>query len=117
MEDTGFSERLFAPGAVSSVISSAKNDLRGPADLAGHAHGEQAAGIGLSGVAIPAEWGGAGRDMATYAHALERVGHEKHAHLGAAPEGGQPDRLAPGPRREIPHRRLLRGRLRLPFVE
>ncbi len=37
MEETGFSERLFAPGALSSVISSAKNDLRGPADLAGSA--------------------------------------------------------------------------------
>jgi DNA helicase-2/ATP-dependent DNA helicase PcrA len=35
MEDAGISERLFAPGAVGSVISSAKNELRGPADLAG----------------------------------------------------------------------------------
>ena len=36
----------------------------------------QAAALGLSGVAIPSDWGGAGRDMVTYAHALERIGRE-----------------------------------------
>lgn len=34
----------------------------------------QAAALGLSAVALPTEWGGAGRDMVTYAHALEAVG-------------------------------------------
>ncbi|HET8568858.1 MAG TPA: UvrD-helicase domain-containing protein [Candidatus Limnocylindria bacterium] len=37
MEDTGFSERIFAPGATLAVISGAKNELKGPADLAGTA--------------------------------------------------------------------------------
>src|SRR3979409_1295572 len=37
MADTGGSGRLFSPGAVGSVISSAKNELRGPADLANEA--------------------------------------------------------------------------------
>ena len=36
----------------------------------------RAAALGLSGVTLPAEWGGAGRDMVTYAHALERIGRE-----------------------------------------
>jgi len=37
MEENGISERLFAPGAVGAVISAAKNDLKGPADLSGNA--------------------------------------------------------------------------------
>ncbi|MFN2520123.1 MAG: ATP-dependent helicase [Candidatus Limnocylindria bacterium] len=40
MSETGFSERLFAPGAILSVISSAKNELRGPADLAASPQGQ-----------------------------------------------------------------------------
>ncbi|MHB8631180.1 MAG: ATP-dependent helicase [Candidatus Limnocylindria bacterium] len=40
MADAGVSERLFSPGAVSSVISGAKNELRGPADLANEARGQ-----------------------------------------------------------------------------
>ncbi|HVR88009.1 MAG TPA: UvrD-helicase domain-containing protein [Candidatus Limnocylindria bacterium] len=40
MTDTGVSERLFSPGAVGNVISSAKNELRGPADLANEARGQ-----------------------------------------------------------------------------
>nr|MBA3585166.1 UvrD-helicase domain-containing protein [Gemmatimonadota bacterium] len=35
MERNGLSERLFAPGAVGAVISAAKNELKGPADLTG----------------------------------------------------------------------------------
>ena len=34
MTDTGASERIFAPGAVAAAISAAKNELKGPADLA-----------------------------------------------------------------------------------
>jgi DNA helicase-2/ATP-dependent DNA helicase PcrA len=34
MEEQGVSERLFTPGAVGAAISSAKNDLKGPADMA-----------------------------------------------------------------------------------
>src|SRR3989442_14920 len=34
MPDTGASERIFAPGAVAAAISAAKNELKGPADLA-----------------------------------------------------------------------------------
>jgi len=34
----------------------------------------KAASLGLCGVTLPAEWGGAGRDMVTYALALEAVG-------------------------------------------
>jgi DNA helicase-2/ATP-dependent DNA helicase PcrA len=40
MADTGVSERLFSPGAIGSVISGAKNELRGPADLANEARGQ-----------------------------------------------------------------------------
>ncbi|MDP9265453.1 MAG: UvrD-helicase domain-containing protein, partial [Chloroflexota bacterium] len=40
MSDTGFGERLFAPGAIASVISGAKNELRGPADLASSPQGQ-----------------------------------------------------------------------------
>ena len=40
MADTGVSERLFSPGAVGSVISGAKNELRGPADLENEARGQ-----------------------------------------------------------------------------
>ena len=35
---------------------------------------KRAAAIGLSAVALPAQWGGAGRDVVSYAHALEAVG-------------------------------------------
>jgi len=38
--DTGVSERLFSPGAIGAVISGAKNELRGPADLANEARGQ-----------------------------------------------------------------------------
>ena len=34
MADQGVSEKLFAPGAIASTISGAKNELHGPADLA-----------------------------------------------------------------------------------
>jgi len=40
MGDAGVSERLFSPGAVGAVISGAKNELRGPADLANEARGQ-----------------------------------------------------------------------------
>jgi DNA helicase-2/ATP-dependent DNA helicase PcrA len=40
MADTGVSERLFSPAAVGAVISGAKNELRGPADLANEARGQ-----------------------------------------------------------------------------
>src|SRR5438876_6830740 len=40
MGDAGVSERLYSPGAVGSVISGAKNELRGPADLANEARGQ-----------------------------------------------------------------------------
>ena len=40
MGDTGVSERLFSPGAVGAVISAAKNELRGPADLENEARGQ-----------------------------------------------------------------------------
>jgi len=37
MADGGFSEKLFSPGAIGNAISGAKNELRGPADLAKNA--------------------------------------------------------------------------------
>src|SRR5437870_4262213 len=40
MGDAGVSERLFSPGAVGAVISGAKNELRGPADLENEARGQ-----------------------------------------------------------------------------
>ena len=40
MEDAGLGDRLVPPGAISATISSAKNELRGPADLAAGAHGQ-----------------------------------------------------------------------------
>ena len=40
MGDVGVSERLFSLGAVGAVISGAKNELRGPADLANEARGQ-----------------------------------------------------------------------------
>src|ERR1700687_5496248 len=35
MSEQGVSERLFSPGAVGAAISGAKNELKGPADMAG----------------------------------------------------------------------------------
>ena len=40
MEDAGLPERLIPPGAISAAISNAKNELRGPADLAAGAKGQ-----------------------------------------------------------------------------
>ncbi|TME61235.1 MAG: hypothetical protein E6I51_09360 [Chloroflexi bacterium] len=40
MSETNASEKIFAPGAVSNVISGAKNELRGPADLASSPKGQ-----------------------------------------------------------------------------
>ncbi len=40
MGDTNASERVFAPGAIAAVISSAKNELKGPADLASNPKGQ-----------------------------------------------------------------------------
>ena len=40
MADTNASEKVFAPGAMSNVISSAKNELKGPADLTANPKGQ-----------------------------------------------------------------------------
>src|SRR5256886_1690965 len=40
MGDTNASERIFAPGAIAAVISSAKNELKGPADLTANPQGQ-----------------------------------------------------------------------------
>jgi DNA helicase-2/ATP-dependent DNA helicase PcrA len=40
MEAAGLGERLIPPGAIASVISNAKNELKGPADLVNEAHGQ-----------------------------------------------------------------------------
>ncbi len=40
MEAAGLGERLIPPGAISAVISNAKNELKGPADLVNEAHGQ-----------------------------------------------------------------------------
>src|SRR5207237_6433438 len=40
MAETNASERVFAPGALAAVISSAKNELKGPADLASNPKGQ-----------------------------------------------------------------------------
>jgi DNA helicase-2/ATP-dependent DNA helicase PcrA len=40
MGDTNASEKVFAPGAISNVISSAKNELKGPADLTANPKGQ-----------------------------------------------------------------------------
>jgi DNA helicase-2/ATP-dependent DNA helicase PcrA len=40
MGDTNASEKVFAPGALAAVISSAKNELKGPADLAASPKGQ-----------------------------------------------------------------------------
>src|SRR5205814_5894352 len=40
MTDTNASEKVFAPGAIASVVSSAKNELKGPADLASSPKGQ-----------------------------------------------------------------------------
>ena len=40
MSETNASEKIFAPGAVSNIISGAKNELRGPADLASSPKGQ-----------------------------------------------------------------------------
>jgi DNA helicase-2/ATP-dependent DNA helicase PcrA len=40
MTDTNASERIFHPGAISAVISGAKNELKGPADLAASPKGQ-----------------------------------------------------------------------------
>src|SRR6266513_1372371 len=40
MAETNASEKVFAPGAISNVISSAKNELKGPADLTANPKGQ-----------------------------------------------------------------------------
>ena len=40
MSETQVSERVFAPGAIAAVISAAKNELKGPADLAANPKGQ-----------------------------------------------------------------------------
>ena len=40
MSHAGFAERLFPPGGIASVISGAKNELKGPADLAAGPRGQ-----------------------------------------------------------------------------
>ena len=40
MSDTQVNERVFAPGAIGAVISSAKNELKGPADLGANPKGQ-----------------------------------------------------------------------------
>jgi len=35
MQDAGLSDKLFTPGAIGSAISGAKNEMKGPADMAG----------------------------------------------------------------------------------
>src|SRR5438046_7163639 len=40
MAETNASERVFAPGALSALISSAKNELKGPADLSANPKGQ-----------------------------------------------------------------------------
>ena len=40
MTDTNASEKVFAPGAIANVISGAKNELAGPADLAANPKGQ-----------------------------------------------------------------------------
>jgi DNA helicase-2/ATP-dependent DNA helicase PcrA len=40
MADTNASEKIFAPGAIAAVISSAKNELKGPADLTANPKGQ-----------------------------------------------------------------------------
>ncbi len=40
MEDAGLGDRLVPPGAIAATISTAKNELRGPADLAASARGQ-----------------------------------------------------------------------------
>jgi DNA helicase-2/ATP-dependent DNA helicase PcrA len=40
MEDAGLGERLVPPGAIAATISTAKNELRGPADLTSSARGQ-----------------------------------------------------------------------------
>jgi ATP-dependent DNA helicase UvrD/PcrA len=40
MSETQVNERVFAPGAIAAVISGAKNELRGPADLAANPKGQ-----------------------------------------------------------------------------
>ncbi len=70
-EQRAFLDRVsvFAREAVAPRASEIDESDVFPRDLV-----QQAAGLGLSAVALPAEWGGAGRDMVTYAHALETVG-------------------------------------------
>lgn len=72
-EQQAFLDRVnaFARDAVRPQAAAIDESDVFPRDLV-----KQAAGLGLSGVAIPTEWGGAGRDMVTYAHALERIGRE-----------------------------------------
>ena len=40
MEDAGLGDRIVPPGAIAATISNAKNELRGPADLAAGAKGQ-----------------------------------------------------------------------------
>jgi butyryl-CoA dehydrogenase len=62
--------RTFAMARVAPLAASIDADARFP-----HALVREAGAIGLMGITIPGEWGGAGEDYLSYALALEAVAH------------------------------------------
>lgn len=70
-EQTAFLERVeaFAREEVRPAAAAIDESDTYPRELV-----RKAAGLGLCGVTLPAEWGGAGRDMVSYALAIESVG-------------------------------------------
>lgn len=70
-EQTAFLDRIeaFARDEVRPRAAAIDESDEFPGDLV-----KRAAALGLSAVALPEAWGGAGRDMVTYAHALETIG-------------------------------------------
>jgi butyryl-CoA dehydrogenase len=62
--------RTFATERVAPLAASIDADARFP-----HALVREAGAIGLMGITIPGEWGGAGEDYLSYALALEAVAH------------------------------------------
>jgi short-chain 2-methylacyl-CoA dehydrogenase len=60
--------REFAEGRIGPVAEELDREERFPLDLV-----REAAGLGLLGVPIPAEWGGAGADTLSYAIAIEEL--------------------------------------------
>ena len=94
----GVSDATFAAGRIAPHAARIDDSGTFPADLV-----REAAALGLMGVTVPAEWGGAGRDYVSYALAIEAL-----AGASAVVVGG----VDVGDARDIVRLQLAVGRVR-----